>query len=74
MNIEDLKKQRESILKQRDNSFAVYQQAVGALMLLDHLLSEMEQPGSSVFSNHELASATATDSAELVEASKKDGP
>lgn len=72
--IEDLRKQREHIVQQRDNALAVYNQSVGALMLLDHIISQIEQPQKDALSLDELASALGADSAELVEAPKKDGP
>ena len=50
IGIEELRKQRENILQQRDNAFAVYNQSVGALMLLDHLLSQSEQPAKDALS------------------------
>ena len=74
MNIEEMKKQRDSIIQQRDNAFAVYNQSVGALMLLDHLISQTEQPAKDALSLNELASALGADSAELVEAPAKSGP
>lgn len=74
MKLEDLKKQREGIVQQKDNAFAVYQQAVGALALLDHFISQMEQPEKDALSLNELASALGADSAELVEAPTKDMP
>ena len=74
MKLEDLKKQREGIVQQKDNAFAVYQQAVGALALLDHFISQLEQPAKDALSLHELASALGADSAELVEAPTKSEP
>jgi len=74
IGIEELRKQRENILQQRDNAFAVYNQSVGALMLLDHLISQSEQPAKDALSLDELASAIGADSAELVEVSTTNGP
>lgn len=74
MKLEDLKKQRENIVQQKDNALAVYNQSVGALMLLDHLISQLEQPQKDALSLDELASALGADSAELVEAPTKDRP
>ena len=71
IDADELKKQREHLVQQRDNAFAVYNQSVGALMLLDHLLSQMEQPKKDALSLDELASALGADSAELVEASNR---
>jgi hypothetical protein len=36
----DLKKEKESLISQRDNAFAVYQQTIGAIALIDALLAE----------------------------------
>lgn len=74
MNIEDMKKQRDNLIQQRDNAFAVYNQSMGALMLLDHMISQMEQPQKDALSLDELASAVGADSAELVEVPKMVGP
>lgn len=74
MKLEDLKKQREGIIQQKENAFSVYQQAIGALALLDHFISQMEQPEKDALSLNELASAIGADSAELVEAPTKDKP
>lgn len=60
-----LKQKRESIVQQKDNAFAVHQQAIGALTLIDHLI-ELEQKDSLTLD--ELASALGADSAEIVEA------
>jgi hypothetical protein len=40
----DFKKERDNMIAQRDNAFAVYQQTIGAIALLDHLISEEESP------------------------------
>lgn len=60
-----LKQKREDIIRQRDNAFAVHQQAIGALTLIDHLIELEEKEGLSL---DELASALGADSAEIVEA------
>ena len=36
----DLKKERESLIAQRDNAYSVYQQTIGAIALIDHLIEE----------------------------------
>lgn len=64
--VELLKKKREDIIRQRDNAFAVHQQAVGALTLIDHLI-ELEEKEDGLTLD-ELASALGADSAEIVEA------
>lgn len=55
---------RDDIIKQRDNAFAVHQQAVGALSLLDHLISLADEPKDSLTLD-ELANALGADSAEI---------
>lgn len=62
-----LKQKREDIIRQRDNAFAVYQQAIGALTLIDHLI-ELEQKDQEGLSLEELASTLGADNAEIVEA------
>ena len=47
MNVEQMKKQRDQLIQQRDNAFAAFQQATGALVLLDHLLSQAMNANSS---------------------------
>lgn len=62
-----LKQKREDIIRQKDNAFAVYQQAIGALMLIDHLI-ELESAEHQEMSLGDLASALGADSAEIIEA------
>lgn len=40
----DLKKERENMIGQRDNALAVYNQAVGAIAMLDYLIAQEPQP------------------------------
>ena len=40
----DLQAERQQLIAQRDNAFAVYHQAVGAIQLIDHLIAQQEQP------------------------------
>lgn len=56
---------RDDIIKQRDNAFAVHQQAVGALSLLEHLIQLADESKDSLTLD-ELASALGADSAEIV--------
>lgn len=67
MRLNMLKQKREDIIRQRDNAFAVYQQAIGALTLIDHLI-ELEPIEQQEMSLGDLASALGADSAEIVEA------
>ena len=53
---------REDIIRQRDNAFAVHQQAVGALTLLEHLI---ELASKDSLTLDELANALGADSAEI---------
>lgn len=55
---------RDDIVKQRDNAFAVHQQAVGALALLDHLIQLAGEKKDSLTLD-ELANALGADSAEI---------
>lgn len=55
---------RDDIIKQRDNAFAVHQQAVGALALLEHLIQLADEDKDSLTLD-ELASALGADSAEI---------
>ena len=55
---------RDDIVKQRDNAFAVHQQAVGALTLLDHLI-ELAGDTKDSLTLDELANALGADSAEI---------
>lgn len=61
-----LKQKREDIVRQRDNAFAVHQQAIGALTLIDHLI-DLEQKEPQEMSLGDLASSLGADSAEIVE-------
>ena len=42
--LEDLKKERESLLAQQANALAVYNQATGALAVIDMLLAKIAPP------------------------------
>lgn len=64
---EILLQQKENIAKQRDEALAVYQQAVGALALVDHLISVADRDGMPL---EEFAKAIGADGAEIVEAPK----
>jgi len=55
---------REDIIRQRDNAFAVYQQAVGALTLLDHLI-QLAEENSDGLDLDELARNLGAESAEI---------
>lgn len=55
---------REDIVKQRDNAFAVNQQAIGALALIDHLIQLADDSKDSLTLD-ELAQALGADSAEI---------
>lgn len=56
---------RDDIIRQRDNAFAVHQQAIGALALLDHLIQSAEETKDSLTLD-ELADALGADSAEIM--------
>jgi hypothetical protein len=62
---ESLLKQRDDIVRQRDNAFAVHQQAVGALTLIDHLISVADQSEKGM-PLEEFQKAVGADSAEIV--------
>jgi hypothetical protein len=64
---ETLLQQRESIIRQRDNALTVYQQAVGALALVEHLISVADRDGMPL---EDFAKAVGADSAEIVEVPK----
>lgn len=54
---------KEDIVRQRDNAFAVHQQAIGALALIDHLIElANDEDGLSL---DELAKSLGADSAEI---------
>jgi|LakMenEpi03Aug12_release.lakeMendotaPanAssembly.Ray.scaffolds.fasta_scaffold00600_36 hypothetical protein len=54
---------KEDIVRQRDNAFAVHQQAIGALALIDHLIElATDEDGLSL---DELAKSLGADSAEI---------
>lgn len=55
---------KEDIIRQRDNAFAVHQQAVGALTLIDHLI-ELAGDDQDGLSLDELAKSLGADSAEI---------
>ena len=67
---EVLLQQRENIIKQRDNAFAVHQQAVGALTLIEHLIEVADQDEKGM-PLEEFAKAMGADSAEIVEVSNQ---
>ena len=67
---EVLLQQRENIIKQRDNAFAVHQQAVGALALVEHLI-EVANQNENGMPLEEFAKAMGADSAEIVKASEQ---
>lgn len=64
---EILLQQKENITKQRDGALAVYQQAVGALALVEHLISVVDRDGMPL---EEFAKAIGADSAEIAEVSQ----
>lgn len=65
MDSKYLKAKREDIIRQRDNAYAVYQQASGALTLLDHLIQLADESRDSLTLD-ELAEALGADSAEIM--------
>ena len=65
---EVLLQQRENIIQQRDNAFAVHQQAVGALALVEHLITVADQQEEGM-PLEEFAKAMGADGAEIVKAS-----
>lgn len=54
---------REDIIRQRDNAFAVHQQAVGALTLIDHLIQLASETDGLTLD--ELAESLGAESAEI---------
>lgn len=64
MNVEQMKKQRDQLVLQRDNAFAAFQQATGALVLLDHLLSQSVNETASEDAANSAKSEEETTSAE----------
>lgn len=64
INKEMLISKRDDIIKQRDNAFAVHQQAVGALSLLEYLIQLADENKDGLTLN-ELAQALGADSAEI---------
>lgn len=64
INKEALIAKREDIIRQRDNAFAVHQQAIGALTLLDHLIQLADENKDSLTLD-ELAKSLDADSAEI---------
>lgn len=64
INKENLIAKREDIIRQRDNAFAVYQQAIGALTLLDHLI-QLASEQQTDLTLDELAQALGAESAEI---------
>ena len=61
---ETLVAKRENAIKQRDNAFAVNQQAIGAIAILDHLIQLADENKDSLTLD-ELAEALGADSAEI---------
>ena len=61
---ETLAAKRDDIIRQRDNAFAVHQQAVGALTLIDHLIQLADETTDGL-SLDELAEALGAESAEI---------
>lgn len=61
---EALVAKRDDIIKQRDNAFAVHQQAIGALALLDHLI-QLADVSNKDLTLEELAGALGAESAEI---------
>lgn len=47
MTNDELKTLKESLVSQRDNALAAFQQAVGAIQLIDHLLEKEETDARS---------------------------
>lgn len=74
INKDALIAKREDIIRQRDNAFAVHQQAIGALSLLDHLIQLADEPKDAITLD-ELKTALGADSAEIIEktATETDG-
>lgn len=56
---------REDIIRQRDNAFAVNQQAIGALALIDYLIQLIDKSNDSLTLD-DLANALGADSAEIM--------
>ena len=44
----DLKQERQNLIAQRDNAWAVYHQAIGALTLIDALIQEQQEPANEM--------------------------
>tara|TARA_R110000868_G_scaffold85737_1_gene241007 strand:+ start:121 stop:330 length:210 start_codon:yes stop_codon:yes gene_type:complete len=57
---------REDMIRQRDNALAVYQQALGAVQLLDHLITISGDERESLTLG-ELAKSMGAESAEIEE-------
>lgn len=55
---------KEDIIRQRDNAFAVHQQAVGALALIEHLI-ELAGDEKDSMTLDELAESLGAESAEI---------
>lgn len=64
INKELLIAKREDIIRQRDNAFAVHQQAIGALSLLEHLI-QLADESKDGLTLDELAKSLGADSAEI---------
>lgn len=60
-----LAEKKELLIKQRDNALAVYQQAVGALALIENLEPHAEDQNDAM-TLEELARSVGADSAEIV--------
>lgn len=53
----DFKKEHQNLIAQRDNAFAIYQQTIGAIALLDVLIKEQEEKGITLDELKELTGA-----------------
>lgn len=60
-----LAEKKDLLIKQRDNALAVYQQAVGALLLIENLEPHAEEKKEAL-TLEELAKGIGADSAEIV--------
>ncbi len=63
----DLKKEREQLVAQRDNAFAVYHQAIGAIALLDVLIGAEEEKSLTLNELKELTGASEIGQPEPIE-------
>ena len=53
----NLRKERENLIAQRDNAFAIYHQTIGAISLLDALIKEQEEKGITLEELKEMTGA-----------------